>query len=131
MGQTIIQVELWALITFLVGLLITCIGAVFGGAKMLLGQMDRRLDERFAAQEKARGEDSTQLRSTLAQHLEQERVFQAQLQELERRFLEWRGDLPLNYVRREDYIRGQSVIESKLDALYSKLEVVQLKGASQ
>ncbi|EEY9341574.1 TAPT1 family protein, partial [Escherichia coli] len=27
--------------------------------------------------------------------------------------------------RREDYIRGQTVIEAKLDALYNKLEVVQ------
>ncbi|CGZ27219.1 gp54 [Salmonella enterica subsp. enterica serovar Typhi] len=40
-------------------------------------------------------------------------------------FMRFKADLPLNYVRREDYIRGQTVIEAKLDALYNKLEVVQ------
>ena len=45
--------------------------------------------------------------------------------ELEKEFIRCKADLPLNYVRREDYIRGQTVIEAKLDALYNKLEVVQ------
>ena len=38
--------------------------------------------------------------------------------------------MPLHYVRREDYIRGQSVIEAKLDALGSKLEAAQLRAAA-
>ena len=37
----------------------------------------------------------------------------------------FQAELPVQYVRREDYIRGQTVIEAKLDALYNKLEVVQ------
>ncbi|HCO6570543.1 TPA: hypothetical protein OBS83_004454, partial [Escherichia coli] len=45
--------------------------------------------------------------------------------ELEKELMRFKADLPLNYVRREDYIRGQTVIEAKLDALYNKLEVVQ------
>ena len=49
---------------------------------------------------------------------------------LEREFLRFQADLPLQYVRREDYVRGQSVIEAKLDALYNQLEVVQMKGAN-
>ncbi len=36
--------------------------------------------------------------------------------------MRFKADLPLNYVRREDYIRGQTVIEAKLDALDNKLE---------
>ena len=51
------------------------------------------------------------------------------MRNIEREFLRFQADLPVLYVRREDYVRGQSVIEAKLDALYSKLEVVQLKGA--
>ena len=39
-------------------------------------------------------------------------------------------DLPLQYVRREDYIRNQTVIEAKLDAVASKLETAQLRVAS-
>ena len=44
---------------------------------------------------------------------------------LEREFLEFRAELPLHYVRREDYLRGQAVLEAKLDALYSKIELLQ------
>ncbi|CAH5052789.1 hypothetical protein AI2839V1_0243 [Enterobacter cloacae] len=44
---------------------------------------------------------------------------------LEREFLEFRADLPLHYVRREDYLRGQAIIEAKLDAVYNKIEFLQ------
>ncbi|PAV10996.1 hypothetical protein CBG25_00930 [Arsenophonus sp. ENCA] len=47
------------------------------------------------------------------------------LNSLEREFLTFKAELPIQYVRREDYVRGQTVIEAKLDALYSKLEAVQ------
>ncbi|MDF6001947.1 hypothetical protein P4050_30630 [Pseudomonas aeruginosa] len=33
-----------------------------------------------------------------------------------------KAELPIQYVRREDYIRGQSVIEAKLDGLAVKLK---------
>ncbi len=52
-----------------------------------------------------------------------------QFRQFEKEFLTFQRDLPVLYVRREDYIRGQTVIEAKLDALYSKLETVQLQGA--
>jgi hypothetical protein len=39
-----------------------------------------------------------------------------------------RGDLPERYVRREDHIRSQSVIEAKLDAISTELKMVQIKG---
>lgn len=45
--------------------------------------------------------------------------------ELEREFLEFKAQMPVDYVRREDYIRGQTVIEAKLDAVYEKLDNVQ------
>jgi hypothetical protein len=46
-----IQIELWALITFLVGLLLAFLGGAAGIAKFILAQMEKRLDERFDAQE--------------------------------------------------------------------------------
>lgn len=52
-----------------------------------------------------------------------------QWQRVERDLLALKADLPLNYVRREDHIRGQSVIEAKLDSLAVKLENVQLRAA--
>lgn len=117
--------ELWHLIT----LLLTFFSCVAGFGKILLDQVEKRQVERAAAQDKAREEGQKTMRETLAGHLEDERRNAVAVQSLERDFLKWQADLPVHYVRREDYVRGQSVIEAKLDALYSKLEVVQLKGA--
>ncbi|MFI8744501.1 hypothetical protein ACIGKL_05015 [Pseudomonas sp. NPDC077186] len=80
---------------------------VFGLVKLLLGQLEKRLGERFASQDKEI----------------------AKLAELERDFLRFQAELPLQYVHRSDYVRNQTVIEAKLDGLRDKLEVVQMKGA--
>ncbi|SDH93493.1 hypothetical protein [Roseospirillum parvum] len=45
-----------------------------------------------------------------------------ELHGLERSLLEMKADMPLHYVRREDYVRNQTVIESKLDALALHLQ---------
>ena len=82
---------------------------VFGLVKLLLSQMEKRLGEKFATQEKEI----------------------AKLAELERDFLRFQAELPLHYVHRQDYVRNQTVIEAKLDGLRDKLEVVQMKGANQ
>lgn len=103
-----IELELWHLISMLIAFFV-CVGA-FG--RILLGQIDKRLDERFAVQ-------AALLQGTTGK-----------VDKLERDFLEWRAELPIHYVRREDYVRGQSVIEAKLDALYSELKLVQIKGAA-
>ncbi|MCO7557356.1 MULTISPECIES: hypothetical protein [Pseudomonas] len=81
---------------------------MFGIVRLLLTQMERRLGERFAAQEKEI----------------------AKLAQLEREFLRFQAELPMQYVHRTDYVRNQTVIEAKLDGLRDKLEVVQLKGAT-
>ena len=39
-----------------------------------------------------------------------------------------KAELPVAYVRRDDYIRGQSVLEAKLDGLATKIENAQLRG---
>ena len=52
-----ISIDLWELLTFGVGLLIVFFGGVAGIAKFILMQMDKRLDERFATQEKSRDKD--------------------------------------------------------------------------
>lgn len=51
-----------------------------------------------------------------------------QWQRVERELLNLKADLPLHYVRREDYIRGQSVIEAKLDGIGMQLENVRLRA---
>jgi len=120
-----VQLELWHLIT----LLVFFFGAVGGFGKVLLDQVEKRQVERAKAQDKASEEGHKVLREALEKHVAEERQTSQAVQTLERDFLNWKAELPVHYVRREDYVRGQSVIEAKLDALYSKLELVQLKGA--
>ncbi len=121
-----VQVEFWQLIT----LLISFLGFLAAAGRLLLSQIDRRLNERFETIEKAREEGQATWRQTFSQHLDEERRETDLLRNIEREFLRFQAELPLQYVRREDYVRGQSVIEAKLDALYNKLEVVQMKGAN-
>lgn len=121
-----VQVEFWQLIT----LLLSFLGFLFAAGKLLLSQIDRRLNDRFETIEKAREEGQATWRQTFTQHLEEERRETDLLRNIEREFLRFQAELPLQYVRREDYVRGQSVIEAKLDALYSELKFVQIKGAN-
>ncbi len=125
---SLIQVEAWDLLKFLVTLLIAFMGCIFAFGKLLGSQIDKRLDEKFKAQEEARKVGGAALLEHINRHIDEGDRTAAKVIDLERDFLKWRGDLPIHYVRREDYVRGQTVIEAKLDALYNKLEVVQTKG---
>jgi hypothetical protein len=104
-----ITLELWQLITLLVTLLISMLGLMLGIGKMLLTQIKSSLDQRFKTVE-----DQAQ-----------------SWQSLEREFLKFQAEMAVQYVRREDYVRGQSVIEAKLDAIASELKRVQIDGAKQ
>lgn len=107
-----IQMDFLQLLALLGGFM-----AVIGAAgKLLLQQIDKRLDTRFSGIEKAR-EDMLK---------ENERNTEA-WRSLERDFLKFRGDLPLEYVRREDFIRNQSLIEAKLDAIALHIQNLQLQ----
>lgn len=108
--MTSIEMPVWQLVASSV----TLIAVLVGLFKLLLLQTERRLDQRFAVMDEryeAVAKDSERLRQV---ELGLERL---------------RGEMPLHYVRREDYVRNQTVIEAKLDAVALKLENVQLKGA--
>lgn len=114
--STIVSFELWQLLSMLVG-----IGAVFTGlGKLLLFQHARHIDERFD------GFAAKFLALEQADIKEQEA-----LRSLERDLLRMQAELPEKYVRREDYIRGQTVIEAKLDAISSEVKLVQIQGAKR
>ena len=119
------ELELWHLIV--IGM--SCVGFAGTLGKVLLDQYEKRQDERAKAQDRAAEEAQKVLREMLAEHLADERRNAGALQMLEREFMRWQADLPVHYVRREDYVRGQSILEAKLDATYSKLENLLLKGA--
>jgi hypothetical protein len=116
----LIQIELWHLITLLLAFF-GCVGA-FG--KLLLSQFETRQAERFEAQEVAR--------KASADHWDQRfSILEAAAKEwvrIERDFLEWKADLPMTYVMRDDYVRNQTVIEAKLDAVALRIENLQLRS---
>jgi hypothetical protein len=58
----------------------------------------------------------------LSRRIEEIRQLAAQNQGLERQLLQLKADLPLNYVRKEDFIRHEVVINTKLDRLRDLIE---------
>ena len=97
-----LQIEAPQLIT----LVLAFLGLLIGFGKYMLAQIDRRIT---GIEQQNRTESEGWKR-------------------IERELLELRAELPVQYVRREDYVRGQTVIESKLDSLYSKLGTIQLRN---
>lgn len=109
-----IQFELWHLITLLLSFF-ACVAA-FG--KFLVDQFEKRMDERHK-----------NISEVLQQHMAEEERMLGKIDNLERDFLRFQAEMPLQYVRREDYVRNQTIIEAKLDALALSLQNAQLKGA--
>lgn len=107
--------------TWLVGLLFMFFGAVWAFGKMLLKQIEKRLDERFATQEASRTEAQA--------HWEMRFIQIEQLaRATDREMLLMRGDLPNQYTRREDTIRNQSVLEARMDALMNEVKMLRIEG---
>ncbi len=113
-----VQIDLWELIMALGSLIGVFAGLVWLFGTILVKQFKALLEARFSA-----------IHADATKRADADTKVEAQLRQFEKDFLTFQRDMPLQYVRREDYIRGQTVIESKLDAVYSKLEVVQIQGA--
>lgn len=121
-----VQVDFWQLVL----LLIAFFGFVGAVGKLLLDQIDKRLDERAAAQEEIRKAAQKVWQKAFDDHMNADRRETEALHQLEKDFLRWQGELPLHYVRREDYLRNQTIIELKLDGLALRLENIQMKGTA-
>jgi hypothetical protein len=121
-----VTLDLWHVIS----LAVSFFGASAAAGKLLLSQTQRHLDERFNSQESARAANHDQVSRRLDSMEASAREEMGNWQRIERDLLKLQADMPIHYVRREDYIRGQSVIEAKLDALGNKLELAQLRVAA-
>lgn len=119
-----VEVDFWQLVM----LLLAFLAAAAGAGKTLLAQYDRRQDERYQAMEAARKAAQLHWDTKFAGLEGLAREEAGQWQRVERELMALKAELPVQYVRREDYIRGQSVIEAKLDGLALKIENVVLKG---
>lgn len=101
---------------------------VFAFGRILLWQFERRSDVRDeavrelrAVEAQARGRELHDVRQMVASE-------SSRIGTLGEKFEKFTNSLPLEYVRRDDYIRGQTIIEAKLDAIASELKLVQIRG---
>ena len=88
----ILEVGLWDFVTLAVTLLLAFLGGLSGLARYTLGQLDKRLDERFKAQEEARRQElqrvDRQLGTLSGQLSQQERAREAGKQHWDDQFAE-------------------------------------------
>lgn len=88
----------------------------------------KNIDDRFNAEAQVRGSNDQHLRELFGAISSENKIMEKQLQGVQRELLMLKADLPEKYVRREDYVRGQTVIEAKLDALAVRLENTHLRS---
>ncbi|MDP1527717.1 MAG: hypothetical protein Q8M20_18085 [Rhodocyclaceae bacterium] len=112
-----ITVEFWQLIGIAGGVLTAFISVIFAAGKLFLSQLERRLDGRFKSLDSRFG--------TLEQAFASDAK---EWQRIEREILLMKADMPVQYVRRDDYIRNQTIIEAKIDGLAVRIENALLKG---
>lgn len=107
-----VEFELWQLIT----LALTLFGLFLGLSKLLLAQFERRIDCRL---------------DNIIEESRGWRNVENEVRAVENDVLKLRVELAERYVKRDDYVRGQTVIEAKLDAISSELKNVQIQGAKK
>ncbi|HEL3849940.1 TPA: hypothetical protein UMZ03_000628 [Stenotrophomonas maltophilia] len=98
-----IELELWHVLSLTIALL----GSLLGLVKWGISQVKASIDQRMAGFEKA--------------------ADGWRKQEVD--LLGLRAELAEKYVRRDDHIRSQTVIEAKLDAINSEIKSIQIQGA--
>jgi hypothetical protein len=118
-----VSLTLWQLIILLLAFF-SCVAA-FG--KILLNQFEKRQAERFEAQEKSRMEAQAHWDQRFSTIDSSSREWAR----IEKDFLRWQAELPFRYVLRDDYVRNQTVIEAKMDAVITRLENLKLRGVVQ
>ena len=107
-------------------------------AMMFERGIKRELQEQFKLQDAANTATFMQIK---AQHQQLNsrldvldsavKVDAGQWQRVERELLNLKADLPLHYVRREDYVQAIATIMTKLDAMALRFENILLKGQSR
>lgn len=122
------EMELTQLIGWAITLLSAFAGLVTALVKVLLSQFEKRLAERFAAHDEARQAASRHWEQNFEKVLARQDKDAETVQQLEKTLLRFQADLPVNYLRREDYVRGQSLVEAKLDGVALLIQNITLKG---
>ena len=99
----------------LFGIVAFLLAGLGGMGKLLLAQIEKRLDTRFAGMEQSREAAAAQWRTSFA-------TLDQMARGNEQRITQLLIDLPLQYQRREDAIRQEVAIIHRLDALSTKVD---------
>ncbi|MGO1000851.1 hypothetical protein [Lysobacter sp. CA196] len=113
----------------LISLLVFIIGSFGAIAMIALKQAERWLATRLGAIDEKMGDRFDTLSDRMDGFEQQTNRDREEWRQIERTFLEFKADLPMRYTQREDFIRGQVVIEHKLDAVMQRVEQLQIQGA--
>ncbi|UPG87015.1 hypothetical protein L2Y94_06570 [Luteibacter aegosomatis] len=106
-------------------------GVVFTFGKLLLGQFERRMQERFDGMEKLRAAEKSALRDqfeTLESNLEDTT---GRVTAVVQRVEQLRDELPKQYVTREDWIRFATTQDAKLDRLMELVLSMKFNGGNK
>lgn len=130
------QIEFWQLVTSVASTIVAFALMVWVFGTILVKQFKESLDTRFNAQDEMRKQREKALDERFVGLDQAIREEGDGWRQVERDFLKFQAELPNRVVFRPDYIRGQSVLEAKQDALFNKMELVrievaQMKGAKQ
>jgi len=112
-----------------IALVIGYFATVFAFGRILLWQFDRRCDQRDQAHSELRAAEAAHRAYEVSELQKSIAAESRRIGTLADHLNKFVVALPLDYVRREDHIRNQTVIEAKLDAIAGELKMVQIKGA--
>jgi len=93
----------WQVIGVLIAVMLLWSGVLFWAVKWLLDGYRRHVDDKFGSLEEANKNEAEQWRR------------------VDREIMELRAELPNLYVRRDDFIRSNSVIDARLETVNEKL----------
>ena len=110
-------------------LLIALVGLVIGTVRLLWARIEKSLDARHELSEKSRADGFRRVEDQILRSVEIGQANQNEIQRLEKDFLKFQNECARQYVNREDYIRGQTVIEAKVDAVMASIQTLQVKQA--
>ena len=108
-----VQIDFWHILGFVTMLL----GAFWGLIKIIVWQFNGDLQRRFESMEDMR-------KSTATTDAERFDKIETMHRAHERDFLNLKAELPEKYVRREDAIRAETLVNAKLDGLALRLDTV-------
>lgn len=122
--MNVIQVDFWELVGMVGAIVVLMAGGAWALVQIIVSQFTRSLDQRFNSQDELRA----QRERTLDERFKAlELAIKSEgdgWRIVERELLELKAKLPIEYVRREDGIRQEVVIHSKLDALAQKIDAL-------